>query len=554
MSENQTEIALPDSGNGTNSTPASTIHVDAPRSSESATHPINCSTCVLFDRDCIPVRRHSFLILAGLITLAGGALRMAFLDHPMRYDESMVYLNYVIYPLYEIPQRYTEVQNHILHTMLVHEAVRFFGNSPPVLRLPAFLAGTALIPTSILCGWLLSKRISVALSGGAFVATATVLVDYSTNSRGYTIVALLTMCLFAITCHVVRYPLRRRWWLIWVVVSALGTFTIPIMVIPIVSFWIALHARALLGKSRRRRHILLSWANLSACLAAVITSILYLPSLLALGTNRLSRVPNSVHHYSNTVVGDLHNMVSTVARDWTIDLPTIAPALIILGLFLGIIRPNGRRNMFKPLLLGLFASSLLAILALPVTPYPRVWLYLLPALIVLGFHGLTKIPFENVRRATLIVLTTCAIINASRTFSREFLVSEDPHTLVDADRIARLFAAEENRAYAFISLPSTPAPRYYLNLYDLPRAAHPADPRVKKCYVVVNHTQTLDDVLKVKGQHIVDYGPAKLYRELPNSKIYVLPRHTRSDSSEVPGSFLRADSSFSELKQHSLTR
>ena len=70
-----------------------------------------------------------------------------------------------------------------------------------------------------------------AISAAALVPSSSMLIEYSTNARGYGIVCLF----FMNTILVGAYALRHQNWAAWLllaVVSALGFYTIPIMLYP----------------------------------------------------------------------------------------------------------------------------------------------------------------------------------------------------------------------------------------------------------------------------------------------------------------------------------
>ena len=132
-----------------------------------------------------------FLVAAAAVLVAAAALRVAFLDVPLRYDEATTYVNFVSDPLYVSLSDYSTPNNHPLHTALAKAAVTVFGNSPTAIRLPALLAGLALVPAVLALGWMLYGR-TAGLVAAAFTAVSSTLVEYSTNARGYTLVALFT--------------------------------------------------------------------------------------------------------------------------------------------------------------------------------------------------------------------------------------------------------------------------------------------------------------------------------------------------------------------------
>src|SRR5262245_7727975 len=89
----------------------------------------------------------TFATLA-LIIVIGVGLRTAFLDRVIRGDEAVTYLRFVSKPLSEGLSSYDTTNNHPLHTLLAHITTSVVGNQPWTLRLPAFIAGILIIPTT----------------------------------------------------------------------------------------------------------------------------------------------------------------------------------------------------------------------------------------------------------------------------------------------------------------------------------------------------------------------------------------------------------------------
>ena len=83
--------------------------------------------------------------LLGLI-IAAAFLRLVFIHQPMRFDESFTFWHFASKPLVVALSSYSAPNNHLFNTLLVHIAYRLLGNEPWILRLPAFLAGVAIVP------------------------------------------------------------------------------------------------------------------------------------------------------------------------------------------------------------------------------------------------------------------------------------------------------------------------------------------------------------------------------------------------------------------------
>ena len=70
------------------------------------------------------------LVALGGVMLAGGALRVAALDAPMRYDESYTFQYHASRDVLNLVSDYTTPNNHIFHSLLVHCIYLLWGDSP----------------------------------------------------------------------------------------------------------------------------------------------------------------------------------------------------------------------------------------------------------------------------------------------------------------------------------------------------------------------------------------------------------------------------------------
>ena len=167
------------------------------------------------------------------VTVVGLVDRLVYLFQPLRFDEAVSYLDYASKPVYLLLSLYIAPVNHIFHTLLVHFSTRLFGDHVWSMRLPALIAGTLLIPLTYLFADQFYGRVP-ALVASAFVAISPVLIDYSTNSRGYTIVCACTLLLFLIG-RLLLFKADPVLFLLLVVTASIGLFTIPTMLLPAVA-------------------------------------------------------------------------------------------------------------------------------------------------------------------------------------------------------------------------------------------------------------------------------------------------------------------------------
>ena len=166
-----------------------------------------------------------------LITAFGALLRILELQRPMGSDESATFLYYASRPLLLALTIYGSPNNHLLHTALMHISSAMFGDAEWALRLPAFLAGMAMIPLTYLAARAFEAE--GALIAAALTASWPALIDYSTDARGYTLLCCFTLIAAAAMALVVRSG-NSAAVVIFAIASALGFYTVPVMLYPFV--------------------------------------------------------------------------------------------------------------------------------------------------------------------------------------------------------------------------------------------------------------------------------------------------------------------------------
>lgn len=166
--------------------------------------------------------------LVWLIVAVGCGLRLQRLFDPVAYDEAYTYLNFASRPWYEAIGDYNSTNNHLLNTLLMHISTRAFGPQEWAMRWHVLLAGSAL-PWAVYCwgrDWFGS---GVGLIAAAAVAVSPELITYSTDARGYILVALAAIVLDASLWRLDGGHDRCARWTAWCALVA-GLCAMPIMV------------------------------------------------------------------------------------------------------------------------------------------------------------------------------------------------------------------------------------------------------------------------------------------------------------------------------------
>lgn len=482
----------------------------------------------------IEERTVAYVAAIAAITAAAGVLRAVLLDHPMRYDEAFTFLFFAQSSDPAAWFKYLAPNNHVLHTLGVHAAIRIGGVQPWVIRAPAFLAGVALVPAAAWFAVQLTGRRLAGLCAAALVGASSLLIEYSVNARGYSLVCLAAVAMGIATGAICRDARRKAPWIAWIALAAVGMFTIPIMLYPIAIYALLILLQALVGPGRGKvRGLAVRRLALALCAAGGATIVLYLPVMHVSGLGAVL-----FNEYLRPVaIGEVLNRLPEVAaaalRHWTRDTSILWEVLVGGGVLAAGVQAVRRRR----LLLGLPALSAIvlgaAALAHRVVPFPRVWLFLLPLVLVCAACGLGELAERfSPRRARWagavslgLILTVAVWHSAARTLARPFLISEDLRTLVDADAVARdLVELYDGRTAVASQVPAFPSLEYYSLLHSRRPFIYYLDPRWPRVLIVVGSEQTLEGVLGANPGLAEYYHRPRLWRTYPRAKVYLTER------------------------------
>ena len=310
-----------------------------------------------------------------VIVLVGIALRLSELFAPMDYDEAFTWVYFARRPLGQALSDYSLPNNHLLHTLLVHVAAALLGNQPWVLRLPALLAGVALIPATYLLGRRLFDSVSGILAA-ALTACAPPLVDYSANARGYTMVCLAFVCTLALAARTLIED-RRPDWILFVVVSVAGLYTIPTMLYAsgAVVLWLLVEIGS--DTEPPRRGLLLRRAGISVAAIGVLAVAAYAPIWTRSGWGSLLSKGSGSPSWP-LFRATMASSLADVWRQWNEGIPAIGAVVLGLAFLSGVVF----HRRFSPYRISpalvCFLFPVLPLLIQRVIPFTRVWLYLLP--------------------------------------------------------------------------------------------------------------------------------------------------------------------------------
>lgn len=446
-------------------------------------------------------------------TLLGAGLRAFFLAQPMRFDESYTFLYYLNQG--RDPFFYNVPNNHVLHTLLAKLSVLVFGMGPVAIRLPAFLAGVLSIPLMFFVCKAFNRNSGVLAAVASAVYAYLIL--YSTMARGYSLLVLLTLLLLLAGKYYFDKPSLSGSLLI-ALISSLGMLTMPSMAFLLAGFYLWL-GLALLIRDRDVVSILRGLVIPGVLLTALLTTVFYIPTMIS------SHGPGTL--FSNQFVDPrpwndflkhLGPHLQQTLSDFLRDVPRLAQyALLVLALG-GWLYAAYRRDWLSFLLLPcLLVGALLVLFWKHAIPFPRTWIYLLPAPLLLadaGYSALVEKLGPRVRLfGALLVFAAGIAISGNLVSGNKIATYTDTGSFPEAATVVAYLKPLLSGNEALIIQDTASYPTYYYLCYDHARRQNDTlDPATVKRYIVVQtNWYTLSDLTRQPATLIFSYGNAEIY-------------------------------------------
>ncbi len=335
------------------------------------------------------LEKADLFILLGL-GLAAAGIRAAFVARPMSHDEAYTIVAFATRPLWVVLSDYSLPNNHVFHSLLVHFSYLLFGLQPWAVRLPVVVAGVLVVPAGYLLARLLYGR-PTALLDAALLAGAPLMVNLSTDARGYILICLFTLLIFSLGVYVQQHKNRAAWGLI-AGLSALGFYTTPIMIYPFGMLLTWLLLAALAGETRPAYDTLrlfFRYLAASAVASGLLAAFLYTPIFFTYGVKAVVANRFVLPLRLVDFLAILPGKIVETWNDWTglsagmHGLGFIFLGGTILSLLLNR-RISSRRAPLQAALLWLAVE-------LPIQrpyPWPKLWSWLLPLFLMWGSAGL----------------------------------------------------------------------------------------------------------------------------------------------------------------------
>ncbi len=470
------------------------------------------------------------------VTVIGLFIRLIQINNAVGYDEAYTFIHFASRSLQVILTDYSAPNNHIFHSLLVYIVYHIFGNHVWALRFPAFLAGVLTIPAIYMAGKVIYGK-NAALITAALVACTPILVDFSVNARGYTLMCLFS-CLILWIAGILRKQSSFTGWLLLSLFSILGFYTLPVMVYPVsaVFLWLLVSwiIKDLNSNSRGKFIFGLIVTSISTIL---ITFLLYSP-ILIFGSG-FSSITSNEFVKSQSWLDFLQSVQSRIPRvwgDWNYLVPSWLAFISILGFILLIVFEWRRFSHKIPVWIPTVISISILIILQRVTPWPRVWLFLLVFYLLWAASGWTaliqlfmaKISLKWVQPVFLgaIILLTCFTYVGYRNKP-----SFNPEEEYPMREVAEFVAEKITDADTLVAVsPVTIQAGYYLTIQKVPfERFYNRDRKgdIKHAIVLVadrSKFPSLESVVEfqqLKG--ILDTSRAELIHQYKRMSVYSVP-------------------------------
>lgn len=413
-------------------------------------------------------------ILFCLIIL-GVVLRALLSSLPMDYDESYSYIVFARRDLGTIITDYHLPNNHVFHTILVHFSTQLFGTQPWAVRLPAILSILGLVLVSYLVGRYYFRR-EVALLISAAVAILPDFILTSVNARGYPLVAFIFFVIWALAIYLKKKN-NLLAWLLFILISTLGFFTLPMMLYAfgmVIGWLFVSWLLSDISTAYYPRWIFLRSLILTGLAVIFLTLLLYTPIILTNGIGAL---------YSNTPIQRLkvdnlnllsEGFLARVGQAWRAWHTGFSLWVGYLSLF-GVGWTWLRFRKISPHAISTLGLGILWILALlvlqMVVGWVRIWFFLAPIYFLYAFAGWVDIisqliklitrktyPWVAAGLVTLLLLVGSANWWFTDSHYDQLLKGSKPYTQLAAEFIAE--SSQETDLITVIS-PDAPIIRYY---------------------------------------------------------------------------------------------
>ena len=446
------------------------------------------------------------------ITLLAVLTRAVFISRPMRHDETYTFMTFASLPLKYAIADYTLPNNHIFHTLLVNITTNLLGIHPWAVRLPAAVAGALVAPL----GYLFARKQydqHTALLGATLIAVYPILIKYATSARGYSLITFFAMGIFVCGVYLKRNKNLAVWFLL-ILFSALGFYTIPIMLYPVGILFTWLLFSALLediGPAYTRMGMI-KYLAIAGFAIILLTFLFYLPAIRYTGLKSVLGNHYIIRANWNEYIQILGSRWFDLKNEWNLDIPTAGTILILVGFLLSILLSRRISSDKVPLQLAAFIFIASELSIHRPNPWARIWQFILPLYLIWAAAGwlaflnrLSQKRAWKVNPAQLLSLAgVVLLVGASLTRSLAYYPDLKSYPEEVEQTVILLKDLHQEHDIVLMEPPRDVPIEYYARLYDLPSEVFNRAQPFKRVFIIVDRKskQTLDSVFAYNGSEM----------------------------------------------------
>jgi len=472
-----------------------------------------------------------------IILVIGFINRLLFLFQPIRYDEAF---NFIVFAssFPTIISNYSLPNNHILHTIFVFLSNKLLNCSYPCcLRLPAFIAG-CLLPLLV---YFIGKSIydkPTALFCSGLVSSSSILIEYSTNARGYTMIILFFLLILYSIEYFLKKGKNKKGWSFFILFSVLGLYTIPIMVYPLLTaiFWFLFT----LKEKNENLNVRNTLVDLLKALGIIflLVFILYSPVIIKSGFAPFIKNRFILPHTFSTFIKELQQTLLKIWEQWNRDIPLYIRIILGLSLVISLIfNSQLRKKHFCLSLSAILAAFLILFFMRRVAP-ARCYLYSLPLYLMMlsaSFVWSIEVILNKIRTSFHIrdyiiyffLLCFILIISYSVIKNKSIIYSQETGSLRSAEKIVLDLKNILRKGDCVVSFcPADAILAYYFYLHQIPSAYFQFSclrdfKKIKRIFIIVRDDQNLETLLRRYAKRLLFLKNSVLKYRYEDAKVYL---------------------------------
>lgn len=308
------------------------------------------------------------------LTLAATLLLLPGLGSPLAGDEAISYNRYRLFPWRDILSHYYDTNQHSLFILLSNVCMGIFGNNELAFRLPSFLAGALAVPLLYWISRNLGNSQGTSLVAAAFFVFSAPHISYSQDGRGYALTLFLALVLTLSAIRLAQNTSAPGWSLGLVVSGFCLVLAIPSNAFFLAAIGIYCLAACFYGKQRQ------SFKERLPVLSGFLILFLFVAFYFyMIGAGIRAGIKN--HAYAGIDRALFSKTGALLISPWG---PWFY-VLVVAGLFS--LKSRSAMILFP----SVFITPVVLMLATGIGGFPRVYLYLLPFILMLSAQGLIKI-------------------------------------------------------------------------------------------------------------------------------------------------------------------